>query len=328
MSISVSGNGFVSIITLDRPDARNALSLDMRDALEAALLAFDADTTKRVAVLMASHNRVGQTLQCLHAIFHADWPPGVVFAVFLVDDGSTDGTPEAVAQQFPDVSLIRGTGSLYWCNSMRLAWDHAAREDFDFYLWMNDDTILLPGALTAIFRAWDEASSAGTHDVIVVGSCRDPSSGRHTYGGLLRPGRHPARLLPVEPSNHPQLCDTFNGNLVLVPRSVFRRIGSIRSFAHAIGDNDYGLSARAAGCDIVVAAGYQGECAHNDLGERFDAQPLLQRVATAFARKSFPPGSWMRYYWRHARWRMLIYWPQSLAGRLFPALRRRKPSAV
>jgi len=57
MSISVSGNGFVSIITLDRPDARNALSLDMRDALEAALLAFDADTTKRVAVLMGSGDK-------------------------------------------------------------------------------------------------------------------------------------------------------------------------------------------------------------------------------------------------------------------------------
>lgn len=57
MNISVAGTGFVSIITLDRPDARNALSLDMRDALEAALLAFDADTTKRVAVLMGSGDK-------------------------------------------------------------------------------------------------------------------------------------------------------------------------------------------------------------------------------------------------------------------------------
>jgi E-phenylitaconyl-CoA hydratase len=57
MNISVSGSGFVSIITLDRADARNALSLDMRDALEAALLAFDADTTKRVAVLIGSGDK-------------------------------------------------------------------------------------------------------------------------------------------------------------------------------------------------------------------------------------------------------------------------------
>ncbi len=57
MNISVSGSGFVSIITLDRADARNALSLDMRVSLEAALLAFDADTTKRVAVLIGSGDK-------------------------------------------------------------------------------------------------------------------------------------------------------------------------------------------------------------------------------------------------------------------------------
>lgn len=57
MNISLSGNGFVSVITLDRADARNALSPDMRDALEAALLAFDADATKRAAVLIGSGDK-------------------------------------------------------------------------------------------------------------------------------------------------------------------------------------------------------------------------------------------------------------------------------
>lgn len=287
-----------------------------------------ANTPTRTAVLLASYNRVGLTLKCLCAIRDADWPPTMSHKVFLVDDGSTDGTPESVAQQFPEVSVIRGAGNLYWCNSMRLAWEHAACEDFDFYLWMNDDTVLLPGALTAMFRTGAEASSGGTRDVIVVGSCRDPSTARHTYGGLARPGRHPARLLPVVPSDHAQLCDTFNGNLVLVPRSVFRRIGNMRSFAHAIGDNDYGLSARAAGCDIMIPAGYQGECAHNDLGERLAAQPLVRRVACVFSRKNFPPGSWLRYYWWHGGWRVLVWWPQSLAGRLFAAFRKTKRFAA
>ncbi len=57
MSIAVSSRGHVSIITLDRPEARNALSLDMRDALEAELLAFDADMGKRVAVLIGAGDK-------------------------------------------------------------------------------------------------------------------------------------------------------------------------------------------------------------------------------------------------------------------------------
>lgn len=57
MSITVTDHGFVSLITLHRADARNALSLDMRDALEAALLAFDADVGKRVAVLIGAGDK-------------------------------------------------------------------------------------------------------------------------------------------------------------------------------------------------------------------------------------------------------------------------------
>ena len=72
MNISVSGNGFVSVITLDRPDARNALSPDMRVALEAALLAFDADATKRAAVLIGS----GEKAFCAGADLTAALPVG------------------------------------------------------------------------------------------------------------------------------------------------------------------------------------------------------------------------------------------------------------
>lgn len=51
MGITVAGHGHVSLITLDRVEAHNAMSLDMRDALEGALIAFDDDPGKRVAVL-------------------------------------------------------------------------------------------------------------------------------------------------------------------------------------------------------------------------------------------------------------------------------------
>jgi enoyl-CoA hydratase/carnithine racemase len=57
MGITVTDHGFVSLITLDRAEKHNALSLDMRDALEAALLAFDADAGKRVAVLIGAGER-------------------------------------------------------------------------------------------------------------------------------------------------------------------------------------------------------------------------------------------------------------------------------
>ncbi len=285
-------------------------------------LAPAASGLRRVAVLLASHNRKRQTLACLESLRRSEWPPGITCQVYLTDDGSTDGTREAVREAFPEVMLIEGDGTLFWCNSMRMAWNRAARDDPDFYLWLNDDTTLLPTALGQLFSTWEAVSEGGRKPVIVVGSTRDPDTKRHTYGGHRRIGRHPARLEPVPPADRPQECDTFNGNIVLVPRDVYARVGNMRPFAHSIGDTDYGLRARAAGCSVVIAAGYLGECRANDIGQRFVRLPFLRRLRGVFGRKIFPPASWFRFYWHHAGPRALLYWPISLMGWLFPFRRR------
>ena len=67
----------------------------------------------------------------------------------------------------------------------------------------------------------------------------------------------------VAPDNGmPQPCTTFNGNVVLVPKSVYRRVGGIeRRFSHAYADFDYGLRARALGFQVVVSGNAVGTCA-------------------------------------------------------------------
>jgi E-phenylitaconyl-CoA hydratase len=71
MSVTVTSHGWVSLITLDRAEARNALSLEMRDELERALAAFEADGDKRVAVLTGA----GDKAFCAGADLAAGSPP-------------------------------------------------------------------------------------------------------------------------------------------------------------------------------------------------------------------------------------------------------------
>lgn len=71
MSVKVTEHGFISVITLDRAEARNALSLDMRDALERALVAFDGNPEKRVAMLTGA----GDKAFCAGADLTAAAPP-------------------------------------------------------------------------------------------------------------------------------------------------------------------------------------------------------------------------------------------------------------
>ena len=93
---------------------------------------------KKVAVLLTVHNRREKTLACLENCYRQiDSMKGddtYSFSVYLVDDGSTDGTSEAVLQTYPQTHVINGDGSLFWNHGMRTAWDAAAADEQDFYL--------------------------------------------------------------------------------------------------------------------------------------------------------------------------------------------------
>src|ERR1035441_10862836 len=72
---------------------------------------------------------------------------------------------------------------------MYLAWQHAAKADPDFYLWLNDDTYVLKGCLQKLLDTWGESVACGRESCIVVASCRDPDTGAHSYGGVMRARR-------------------------------------------------------------------------------------------------------------------------------------------
>lgn len=133
--------------------------------------------TMNLAVLITCHNRRETTLACLRRLFAQELPEGAEFTVFLVDDGCTDGTGSAVKREFPSINVILGDGNLYWNQGMRRAWTCAYKAgDWDGYLWLNDDTMLLDGALRTMLETMDKQAQATGKRGIVVGSCCEPTS--------------------------------------------------------------------------------------------------------------------------------------------------------
>ena len=108
---------------------------------------------KNIAVLLTCFNRKEKTLVCLNSFFEADMPKGYEFDIYLVDDGSTDGTSEAVKENYPNIEIIKGNGNLYWAGGMRLAWTTALeRKDYDAFLLLNDDVILFDDFLDNLIK--------------------------------------------------------------------------------------------------------------------------------------------------------------------------------
>jgi GT2 family glycosyltransferase len=208
---------------------------------------------KKIAVLLTVFNRKEKTLTCLHNLLLRVLPKVFVLDVFLVNDGCTDGTPEEIKQRFPSVNIINSNGNLFWNRGMHLAWQTAAKtKEYDFYLWLNDDTILNENALETLLQT---SLQKENQSIIVGATSALDSNVEVTYGGRS----HKTGL--ISPTNKPMVCDYFNGNIVLIPNFVYKKVGTNDPvFHHALGDFDYGLRAAKLGIKSYIAPSFLGRC--------------------------------------------------------------------
>lgn len=254
-----------------------------------------------VAVVLATYNRNQRTLDCLSSLF-AQRNLGHRLTVTLYDDNSPDGTADLVVQYFPDVDVISGSGDAFWAGGMRAAIDRVLQSSPDHVLWLNDDVLLFPTAVDALVSTYEELAVRNPL-TIVVGSLSDPETGELTYGGVRARSaiRGPLFTL-VEPSDGAVQCDTMNGNCVLVPLGVLKRLGNLSPvFTHAIADYDYGLRAKVNGVDVALAPGYLGTCARNQpAGAWYDPElSLIARYRKLSSPKGLPPGEWRAFLKEH-----------------------------
>lgn len=266
----------------------------------------------RIAVLITCFNRRALTLACLGALFASRDLDGVTLDVFLVDDGSRDGTAAAVTAGFPQVHVIAGSGKLFWNGGTRLAWQHALKTQPDFYLWLNDDLSIAPDALSRALTLWRMRAPGVARKLVIVGRTVDPQSGAMTYGGYIHASGL-SRLRFTRPVQPEAVCDTFNGNFVLFPATVPDDIGiNSADYIHAYGDNDYGLRARRAGYVNLQMAGPVGAQARNKAYEESTARLTIGNWRYILFD---PKGVSLREWWIFCRTHGGWIWPVNFFGR-------------
>jgi GT2 family glycosyltransferase len=200
-----------------------------------------------------------------------------------------------VKEIFPAVHVIQGAGNLYWGGGMRLAWDEAVSAgSFDFYLWLNDDVGLSGDAVQIMFDDRDYVLEKFKIDSLVSGCVCCPETKRTTYSGNSQGSL-------AEPTGVPQSCLYNNGNVVLVSRNIFNKVGNIsKEFPHQMGDGDYGLRCRRAGFGCYTSSRFVGTCEINNKPTWYDPHiPLKQRLAVLHAPTGMPPAQRFIFCLRH-----------------------------
>ncbi len=260
--------------------------------------------------LMCSFNRRGKTLNALRSLSEQKISLPIHASVVLFDDGSRDGTTGAVIAAFPEVEVVHGDGSAYWSRGMARAQGVALRlARPDYLCWLNDDVTLIPDALDVLLNTARLVEPAGA----VVGALADAETLELSYSGYLRTGARPTQLQRVVPDGESRDVDNFNGNVVLLPRVVYERVGSIDArYEHSYGDTDYGYRIAQAGLRTVLAPRLVGYCSRNS-SEGTWRDPRLRvvrRLTLLASRKGIPPRSYVHFQRQYGGGR----WPVNVAG--------------
>lgn len=203
-----------------------------------------------VYVVIPVHDRLAFTRECLAGLLGDDGARPAT--VVIVDDGSTDGTGRAVAEEFPAVTVLSGDGSLWWTGAMNVGvgWALTRAKPQDVVLSLNNDTIPPPGYLGRLLRAHAAAPDA------LVGSLLVSAADRATVvdGGVSvewatakyrTAGRGATVAVDALPGPDLRRVDVLSGCGTLIPVRACRRTGpyfeeGLRHYAA-----DYELSRRA-----------------------------------------------------------------------------------
>lgn len=237
---------------------------------------------QKIAALLTCFNRKEKTLKALASLYKAKehYNKPLSLNVYLTDDGSTDGTSEAVSKYFPEVNILKGTGNLFWAEGMRFTWENAIKNKYDAYLLINDDTELYVTFFEQLLKTNQYSLTKYNRAGIYIGSTEDKFKKVHTYSGSIITNNFLYIQKMLIPNGTYQKCDIGNANIMLVPNEVVEQLGILtKGYAHGKADYDYTLMASRKGIPVLIAPEYCGHCIndHIDYYQDFNKKSIFER---------------------------------------------------
>ena len=95
-----------------------------------------------VSIIIVSYNTREMTLACLHSVY--EQTTDISFELIVVDNNSKDNSAQAIAEDFPEVTLVASKENLGFAQANNLA---AKNVQGEFLLLLNPDTFVLDGAI-------------------------------------------------------------------------------------------------------------------------------------------------------------------------------------
>jgi GT2 family glycosyltransferase len=211
-----------------------------------------------VSVAIVSLNTRALLQECLRSVFAS---AGATYEVFVVDNGSTDGSPEMVATAFPAVRLICNNENRGFAAASNLA---VAQASGRHLLLLNPDTVVQPGTLREMAAFLDQhpdAAICGPRILFPDGRFQSCGYRFPTLMSEIRQSRNIDRVLrwlvghepPLVVRDTPYEVDWVDGACLLIRREAVAQLGMLdeQYFLYAE-ELDWCYRARKAGWSVYA----------------------------------------------------------------------------
>jgi GT2 family glycosyltransferase len=263
---------------------------------------------KTLAVVVLSWNGVQFTRETLDSIARCRVPDGWRAHVIVVDNASTDGSPAAVAAEYPWVELVALPENRRFAGGSNAGLQRALAQGAEAVMLLNNDVQADPGLYEKLLAALAERPDAGAAAPLLYHAA--PTDLIWYAGGRCRPSLAHTSHRGIRERDHGQYrgieeTGYLSGCCLLATAEAWRRVGPLDEgyFIYAE-DADWSLRARAAGYRLLfVPTARLWHRVSASSGGAVNAWKVYQRLRAN-----------ARMFARHARGAARVTWPLAFAA--------------
>lgn len=219
----------------------------------------------RILAVIVTYNGMRWVDRCLGSLRASDVP----VEVFVLDNGSSDGTPGYIREHFPEVHLEESGENLGFARGNNVGLRYALEQGYDFVYLLNQDAWIRPDTVRRMLDVWKAEREAGRRCGILSPLQRDAAG---AYDAQFA-----KRVLPrISASETPAAVPFVMAAHWLISRECLEETGLFAPIFPFYGEDDnYCARARYHGFRVLVCPGAEG--VHDRAGRDEPLEKIIWR---------------------------------------------------